>query len=174
MQLHEAIALISHPAIQNAGKSVWADLGCGDGLFSFALAHLLVPGSVIHAADKNKIHLQLQRIPEQTKINTVQFDFVRDELPFSKLDGILMANSLHYVKDKSALINKFQHHLNPSHRFLIVEYDTLRPNQWVPFPVDYKSLQNLFYDAGYETVFKINERQSLFRRENIYAAFIGK
>ena len=172
MQLNQAISLISHPAINKTVKSAWADLGCGDGLFSYALANILQPGSTIHAVDKNKLKLSPQTIPEQTKINSLQLDFINDDLPFSDLDGILMANSFHYVKDKSEFIRKLEKHLKSSPQFLIVEYDTENANQWVPYPIGFKSLEKLFINAGYSSIIKINEMPSVFRREMMYGALI--
>ena len=52
MQLSEAIELIQKINIPGNKPQVWADLGCGDGLFTRALATLLPEGSIIHAVDK--------------------------------------------------------------------------------------------------------------------------
>ena len=54
MQLSEAIQLIQHPVTKE--KSAYADLGCGNGLFTKALAQLVAPQSVIYAVDKNQLH----------------------------------------------------------------------------------------------------------------------
>jgi len=48
MTFDEAAALIADPRID---RTTWADLGCGDGTFTRALATLLPPGGVIHAMD---------------------------------------------------------------------------------------------------------------------------
>ena len=84
-----------------------------------------------------------------------------------------MANSFHYVKDKITLIHKLENYLSPSPQFLIVEYDTENANQWVPYPIGFKSLEKLFIGAGYKSVIKINEMPSVFRREMMYGVLIG-
>ena len=45
MQLKEAISLIQHELPEYA--TVWADLGCGDGLFTNALSQLLADDSLM-------------------------------------------------------------------------------------------------------------------------------
>ena len=68
----------------------WADLDCGSGTFTRALASLLPAGSKVIAVDK-----VFQNLPDFINAN-----FTTDDLQLGHLDGILMANSLHGVKDK--------------------------------------------------------------------------
>ena len=174
MELSEAIALIQNDHLPPSGPGIWADLGCGSGMFTFALAHLLKPGSTIHAVDRDPVVLKPLPNPNGIAIHTLQLDFVADTLPLPPLDGILMANSLHFVSDKKALLNKLTACLKPGGCFLIVEYDTDRPVQlWVPYPISFKSLQPLFFSHGLTSVQKLGERTSAYGRANMYAALIG-
>ncbi len=169
MRLHDAVEMLRHDAIDAPGKKVWADLGCGNGTFTLALAALQAPHSLIYAMDSSE-HA-LQAIPSQYNnlvIKKQTGDFVTNELPFENLDGILMANSLHYVKDKISLLPKIKPFLNNDGRFLIVEYDTERPNRWVPYPISFLLLHDLFSSAGYKNVKKIRERRSIYNNNNLY------
>lgn len=104
----------------------------------------------------------------------MQLDFVADALPLQDLNGILVANSLHYVRDKPALISKLANCLKPGGSFLIVEYDTDTPvRHWVPYPVSLRSLKQLFANAGYAAVQQLGERPSIFGRAKMYAALIS-
>ena len=174
MILKDAIELIKHDRINDiAGPQTWADLGCGEGLFTQALSHLLKPGSHIYAVDKTKPGLipSYNGVLVETKIN----DFAKDQLVFPPLDGILMANSLHYVSDKRALLNKLMLLLKPAAGFLIIEYDTDTPIQnWVPYPLSFQSLQKLFRQIGYETIIPIGKRASVYGRAKLYSALIKK
>jgi len=174
MILKDAIELIKHDQINDLSEhQIWADLGCGEGLFSQALAHLLKPGSHIYAVDKTKP----DPIPSYNNvlIESRSYDFIKDVLAFPPLDGILMANSLHYVSDKNALLNKLKLLLKPAAVFLIVEYDTDTPiKNWVPYPLSFQSLQNLFRQSGYETIIPIGKRASVYGRANLYSALIKK
>ena len=175
MQISEASQMLKHDDFTFAVKTIWADLGCGNGIFTLALAGLLQPQSVIYAMDKNVS--SLQQIPEtyhSVFINKQRADFVKDKLSFTGLDGILMANSLHYVKDKIAFLKKATACLKEDGRFLIVEYDTDRANTWVPYPVSFSSLRSLFLQAGYSVVKKLLERPSIYRRAKMYSVVVRK
>ena len=82
-------------------------------------------------------------------IKPVQLNFENATLPFNHLDGILMANSLHYVKNKTDLLKKIKTCLNANGCFLIVEYDMEAANRWVPYPISFSSLTKLFHDVGF-------------------------
>ena len=167
MTLAEATALIQNNHVGKLNQpQQWADLGCGSGLFSKALLQLLPASSVVYAVDK-----QAQSFSEK-QIHFYQLDVENDILPFNSVNGILIANALHYVKNKSALIKKIKKILQPGGSFIIVEYDYMQANRWVPFPVDFISLKALFTSEGFDKVEKINERPSLYNRGNMYSAYI--
>src|SRR5207237_9801429 len=52
MELHTAIELIK-PGITPVQNARWADLGCGQGLFTRALAQIIGKESTIYAVDAN-------------------------------------------------------------------------------------------------------------------------
>ena len=152
MQQTEATNLIKG-AITTQQPQKWADLGCGSGTFTIALQSLLPTGSHVTAVDK-----QRQNLP----VNFIKADFEKDELNLSGLDGILMANSLHYIRDKQKLIKKLEACFANQPTFLIVEYDTTRFSPWVPYPINYQKLEQLFVALGYSTVTKLGEMPSRF------------
>ncbi len=170
MQLNQAIDLIRHEALNGPEQAIWADLGCGSGLFTFALAHLLPAGSTIYAIDRDPALLQPHSNPRCQQIIPRQLDFIEQKLDLSGLHGILMANSLHYVADQPALLQKLKKCLAPEGYFLIVEYDTDLSNPWVPHPIRYLGLERLFRQAGFTVVQKLREMPSLYGRANLYAA----
>lgn len=173
MELNEAIQLIDKSEIDNnVSYQQWADLGCGDGLFTNALAHLLPAPATIFAIDK-----YVPKLVSSVKDISIQnrtIDFIKEQILVPALDGIIMANSFHYVEDKKALIKKLKTILKPNHRLIIVEYDTDQPvKTWVPFPISYKNVKTLFQQAGYNIITKLNERPSVYGRANMYASFIA-
>lgn len=175
MDLRDAITFISPARLTSlTSPATWADLGCGTGLFTYALAHLLETGSTIYAWDKGNIPLSNHPNPRQITIKPRQLDFVTDQLPISGLDGILMANSLHYVAGKPAFIKKTSAQLQEKGVFLIIEYETNRANQWVPYPVPFNALKALFQQAGFSTAVKLNERPSLYGSGHMYAALFSR
>ncbi|HLK27211.1 MAG TPA: class I SAM-dependent methyltransferase [Puia sp.] len=146
------------------GIQVWADLGCGTGTFTLALATLLQPGSIIHAIDENSSALhQIPSSHNNVKIDTKKIEFVHDDLQLKNLDGILIANALHYVKDKKSFISKLIDDLKPGGCFLVVEYETEIPvKTWVPYPINFAKLKELFADSGHGIIQKLHERKSVY------------
>jgi SAM-dependent methyltransferase len=175
MRQRDAVDLLADSGAGALGPTTWADLGCGDGTFTLALADLLSSGSIIHAMDRDAS--ALRRIPSAhngVRIVTHRGDFTSETWPFGDgdLDGILMANSLHYVDDQASFVRGCARHLKPPHRFLIVEYDTTAANPWVPYPVSQIRLRDLFERAGYSSIRVLRSRPSVFRRAPLYAAAI--
>jgi SAM-dependent methyltransferase len=171
MDLNTAIALIQSPLIRNPGPTRWADLGAGSGLFTKALALLLSPGSEIYAVDK-KPAAAFADFPEEIILHKTELDFVMQELPFRNMDGILMANSFHYVKDKDSFIRKLKQTLKKTGILIMVEYDTNIPTGgWVPYPMDFPRLKSFFKEAGFGSVEKLGEYPSIYRK-TIYSAIV--
>src|SRR5262245_37270960 len=140
MRPHDAVSMFDGASLDRPGPAVWADLGSGDGTFTLALADLLAPGSTIHAIDKDRPALEhLKSSARDVNIEKHIADFTRAWPIDQPLDGILMANSLHYVRDQESLLRKLAKRLTPHGRFLIVEYDKTFPNPWVPYPINTKA-----------------------------------
>ena len=170
MQLSQAISLIQHPISKQ--KSSWADLGCGKGLFTNALSQLLKEGSLIYAVDKNKTALDHLTVKEEINLQKLTLDFVKDDLPFTDLSGVLMANAFHFVKDKNSFITKVFKCLDANRYLIIVEYDTNVANPWVPYPISFNELKSFFEPYNYSTE-KLHQIPSRFRG-SIYSAMIFK
>src|SRR5262245_66522725 len=105
MTKDQAVELIADADIGGQRPTTWADLGCGEGIFTLALATLLPKQSVIHAMDRDPN--ALRQIPDRwsgVSISTHVGDFLTAAWPFDHLDGILLANSLHYVRDQLPFI----------------------------------------------------------------------
>ena len=173
MRHRDAVAMIEGAELDRLVPSTWADLGSGDGTFTLALASLLAPGSIVHAIDRDPA--AIARVPvasSAVRIEKHVGDFTTS-WPFATvLDGILMANSLHYVRDQRAFLQSCLAQLSTTGRFLIVEYDTTFANPWVPFPIDRTRLAALFADIGAVTM--LGTRRSTFRRATLYAAVVSR
>jgi len=174
MEQLDAIALIQCPEIESPGTKNWVDLGCGTGTFTMALASLLTEGSHIHAMDMNLS--SLKDIPDShgtVRIEKHHGDFILDAWP-EPIDGMLMANALHFVRDKHSFLNRAFAALPPHGIFLLVEYDMEHANTWVPYPLDYSTMRKLFLEIGFSKVRKLKERPSAYNRAMMYAACISK
>ena len=173
MTIDEAATLIRSGIQAEPEGAMWADLGCGSGTFTTALATLLGEHSRIYAIDKVDQIIE-SRGGNNVDIKFAKIDFINDALPVTNLDGILMANSLHYVKEKDLFIKKLSRHLKPAGQVIIVEYDTEHSNQWVPYPISFTSLQKTFAAAAFSDIKKIGERKSIYRTGKMYAAAVSR
>lgn len=100
--------------------------------------------------------------------------FENNDLNIPSLDGILLANALHFVKNKVRLIQKLEGYFEQRNgRWIIVEYDHSVPNQWEPYPIPFVQLKLLFSQFGYSKVEKIGERKSVFGG-TMYSALVTK
>ena len=170
MRLADAIEMLADSGADAPGPTTWADLGCGRGTFTLALASLLATGSVIHAMDRDGA--ALKAIPPAHDGVTIEMhrgDFTEMGWPFGDLTGILMANSLHYIEDQRAFLAACESRMLDSRRFVIVEYDTGDADRWVPYPVSRARLRTLFDPAAY-SIRVMRSRASAFGRAPLYSA----
>lgn len=172
MKFTDGVKLICHPALQTNIVTQWADLGCGQGFFTNVLSSFLAKGSTLYAADADAGAVKNVQVAEGINLNTYTLDFAKQPLPFDKIDGIILANAIHYVRDKSALLQKLKQHLVDSGNLLIVEYDTDKSNPWVPYPIPFLTLKELCQEHGFTSIEKINQMPSAFGRSNLYAALV--
>ena len=138
----DLVALIKDGVGQPGGR--WADLGAGEGNFTRALADLLGPEAHITAIDKDARAL---RAIDGT-IETHVADFTRP-LDLHDLDGVVMANSLHFLRDKQPVLEAVHRMLRPRGRLIVVEYGTERGNHWVPHPFTYEQWEKMAARAGF-------------------------
>ncbi|HEY1054531.1 MAG TPA: class I SAM-dependent methyltransferase [Emticicia sp.] len=173
MDIKDAIQFITQDSLSTKNKKIWVDFGCGTGTFTLALASILETQSMIYAIDSNSS--ALNKIPDnynQVTIKKITADFVDTDLPVYQIDGVLMANSLHYVKEKEIFLSKLKSHLKKGSCFLIIEYDSNTSNIWVPYPIDFNALKTLFLKLGYKNISKLNTRASIYGNRQMYAALI--
>jgi len=145
------VALI-RAGVEGAGPR-WLELGAGEGAFTLALADVLGPGARIVAVDRERRALETMtsrvagRFPGAA-VETLVADFSRG-LPEGPFDGVLAANSLHFVRSPDGVLVAVRDALAPGGRFVLVEYDADRGNPWVPHPISFASWQRLAPAAGF-------------------------
>ncbi len=153
----------------------WADIGAGSGAFTLALADLLGPGGRIVAMDRDGRALRENERAVRARFPATDLTLLTSDLTgpldLPVLDGLVAANSLHYVpRDRQvAVVRSLAEHLRPGGRFVVVEYDADRGNPWVPHPFSYPSWERLAEAAGLEATRRIGRVPSRFL-DAIYTA----
>ena len=153
----------------------WLELGAGTGAFTLALLDLLGDSADVLALDRDAGSLRKledaagRRFPAAA-VRSLTGDFT-EPLPVepASFDGVLMANSLHFVRDKDPVLRAAIDTLKPGGRFLIVEYESDRGNRWVPWPMSYATWAELASRVGLRDTRRIAEVPSRFLG-SIYAA----
>jgi SAM-dependent methyltransferase len=140
--------------VAGPGNMAWADLGSGTGAFTLALADLLGPVGRIFSVDRDAAALRQQSMAMAARFPSVALeqrvaDFTTD-LALPPLDGIVMANALHFQRDREAAVRRILGMLRPGGRFVLVEYDADRGNPWVPYPLSFASWQAMATAAGFD------------------------
>jgi ubiquinone/menaquinone biosynthesis C-methylase UbiE len=174
MDHSDAVALVADAVGRSPGT--WADLGAGDGTFTRALVELLGRESRIYAVDRDARALAALARWAKTHaphVVTVVADFSRPfEWPDAAtptLDGIVLANVLHFVADQSAVLARLAAWLVPGGRVVLIEYDRRGASPWVPHPIPLASLPTLAAAAGLATPVVTATRRSDYGGD-MYAA----
>ena len=132
----------------------WADFGAGSGAFTLALHELIGPEATIYAVDKDRGALgrleasHRSRFPASDHLVPLNQDFTRS-LNLPPLDGIVMANSLHYFKDKEKILRHVHEFLKSNGALLLVEYNVDLGNLWVPHPLSFATYRSLAPRVGF-------------------------
>ena len=152
MQHDDHVRLIAR-GIEPGQGGAWAEFGAGSGAFTLALRDLAGPSTEIIAIDAdagslNELRRAMGRRFPGTRLETRVADFTEPhDLPL--LDGILAANSLHYVRNQVGLLQQWRAFLRPGGRLIVVEYDADVGNRWVPYPFSFVTFGALAEAAGF-------------------------
>jgi ubiquinone/menaquinone biosynthesis C-methylase UbiE len=142
------------PGISQSGGT-WADFGSGSGAFTLALRELVGADAQIFSIDKDGARLREQEraFREMFPASRVQFlraDFTH-ALSLPPLDGIVMANALHFFKNKIEVLEHVRACLKSRGVLLLVEYNVDKGNLWVPHPLSFETFRALAPRAGFDT-----------------------
>ena len=107
---------------------LWADMGSGSGAFTLALVDLLGSTGQVHSIDMDRAALRQQkkainmRFPE-TAVTYHVADYTK-QLALPSLDGIVIANSLHFHhgQERERVIDLIRSYLRDGGRLILVEY----------------------------------------------------
>jgi ubiquinone/menaquinone biosynthesis C-methylase UbiE len=173
MKHADHLALIAR-GLDGAGPR-WLELGAGSGAFTLALLDLLGAEVDVVALDRDahalgRLEEQARRQFPSATVRAVVADFTHP-LPVepATFDGVLMANSLHFVRNKEPVLRAAIEKLKPGARFVLVEYESDLGNRWVPWPNGYLRWAELAARVGLRGTQRIGEVPSRFLG-SMYAA----
>lgn len=171
MDLTTAVSLI-RDGVTDGTPQTWADLGAGKGMFSEGLASVLASGRII-AVDKDQVALRTIALENPSvTLELVVGDISQTTFPDGSLDGIVMANSIHYIRDKGDCLRRLTPALKATGRIIVIEYDMDTPNPYVPYPVSFASLQGVAKRAGFGRCVRLAAARSVYQKRGIYSALM--
>ena len=162
---HEELVNLIRGGINEPGGT-WADFGAGSGSFTRALRDLLGAEAALYAVDRDA--RALAALSRTVDAQTITADFTKP-LDLPPLDGLLIANALHWVRQHKAVLRLLAGYLKPGGRFLIVEYDVIVPRGYIPFPVPFSRFTELAGEVGLTDVQRVGERKSPSNGTVMYA-----
>lgn len=153
----------------------YADFGAGGGAFTLALRELIGPDAKIYAVDNDRRSLNELESNYRARFNTTRnLTLLKDDftllMTLPPLDGIVMANSLHFFKDKEKILRYVRGYLKPNGVLLLVEYNVDVGNMWVPYPVSFNVCRVLVKRAGFTEPKLLAKTPSSFLKEFYSAA----
>lgn len=154
-----------------APGETWADLGAGSEVFTAALSALLGPRRTVYASDRDvQAVRRLQALKTfSATLHVQQADFTQP-LGLTNLDGLLLANTLHFVARQERVLRHLARTLRPHGRLLVVEYDTGQRTPWGPFPLPRERLRWLAQTSGFSTPHEVGRQPYRFGGRELYAA----
>lgn len=166
------VKLIKKGIKENSG-GVWADLGSGRGAFTLALRDIAGPGVEIYSIDKDEQSLREQKKAFDEKFPNSKIHYLHSDfthlLDMPKLDGVIMANSLHFYENKKNVLLHVVEYLRKTGSLLLVEYNVDQGNEWVPYPLSFHTFEKLAKSAQLQKPELLGTIPSHFLHE-IYAA----
>jgi ubiquinone/menaquinone biosynthesis C-methylase UbiE len=152
-----------------AKGGTWADLGSGTGAFTLALGELIGPEGAIYSVDqdRNALAEQERAFKEhfpKVAVHWMAADFTKP-LNLPALDGIVMANSLHFHRDKDKVLKLVKGYLKPGGRLLLVEYNVDNGNMWVPHPLSFGTWEDVARRNGFKETRLLDRQPSRFLKE---------
>src|SRR3954467_4779923 len=164
MNHQDHVALI-RAGVEGAGPR-WLELGAGDGEFTLALADVLGATGDIVAVDLDRralasLDLRVRGSFASVALETAVGDFTRG-LPAGTFDGVLAANSLHFVADRAPLLEAIRAAIRPDGRLVLVEYDADHGNRWVPHPISFAAWSKAAPQGGFTDIRKLHAVPSRF------------
>lgn len=173
MEMDVARKLIAD-GVPRVAHQLWYDLGAGSGLFTHVLAEIMVIGKIVAIDKDEKVMASIPGKIGQVNITKRTADFSSEVLRDGIADGILMANALHFVKDKLAFLKDLKSGLAAHGILIVVEYGMTAPNPWVPYPVTFESLVKLAGEAGFADVRKLSTTASRYHKDGMYSAVVSQ
>lgn len=171
MNHHDHVNLL-RAGVTHVGGT-WADLGSGGGAFTLALAELLGDKARIISIDKDARVLRDQERAMQSTFSRAHVEYRQADfskrLEIPSLDGVVMANSLHFHQNKLPILAFVREYLKPGGHLLLAEYNIDNGNTWVPYPLSFGSWEKLAREAGFSHTRLLASRPSRFLHE-IYSA----
>jgi arsenite methyltransferase len=102
-----------------------ADIGAGDGYFTFRLADAVGPTGKVFAVDvEDKLVDTLRRKAEvgnYAQVRVVKGQFDDPLLPDHKLDLIFLCNAYHHIQDRTTYFDRLRRDLKPGGRVAVID-----------------------------------------------------
>lgn len=157
------------PGLLETPSGIWLDAGCGDGVFADVLRESNPAELCVIGLDRDRYSLRRfsNCLDSKQQPALAVLGDLESELPFTGLDGILLANVLHYFAhpEQVNILRRVARAMNHSGMLVIVEYNSNQSTSAVPHPIPLSSVSQLLKDASFIAPQKISRVSSSYLRE---------
>jgi ubiquinone/menaquinone biosynthesis C-methylase UbiE len=153
---------------------VVADVGAGDGYFTFRLARRVGPNGKVYAEDIDERGLRrIKELGAKDGLKNVEVILGKEDdplLPKKVVDLALMVNVIHFIEKPGEFLSNLKTSLKPGATLAVVQWDSKKMSaetEMSPSDIDLYSKEKLLKtmeDAGYEVV----RIESFLPVQNIY------
>lgn len=153
---------------------VVADVGAGDGYFTFRLARRVEPHGKVYAEDIDERGLRrVKELVAKDGLKNVEVILGKEDdplLPKKVIDLALMVNVIHFIEKPGEFLNNLMTSLKPGATLAVVQWDSKKMSVEIelsPSDLNLYSKEKLLKtmeDAGYEIV----RIESFLPLQNIY------
>jgi len=140
--------------------SRWVEFGAGYGTYIIALHAFLDNGWVVALElEQKRVDFLKELVMTQGLSNVfiIRGDFYDSSLQTCSIDGVLLANALHFSSNPQEILAEVCRILRDCGVLIVVEYTTSSPLPWIPYPLPKQKLIQLLNANSFKDIHLLAE-----------------
>ena len=152
-------------------QSRWVEFGAGFGTYILALHTFLENGWIVALElEQKRVNFLEELVKTQglSDVFIIRGDFYDAPLQTNSMDGILLANVLHFSSDLRDVLMEACRVLRANGVMIIVEYVVSSPLPWVPYPLPKQKLVRFLNENAFQDIHLLAEDHRTYSITAVY------